>query len=114
MPQKMNICTECSEVITNPVCERCYLKEIAHWMKDLGIGMIPMKLVLSKIKKEIPADSLNETTCIICGRETLSDCAYCFFLKVGKILKQMNFPDKEISEFLNIFNYRHYHEEYPI
>jgi hypothetical protein len=83
-------------------------------MKDSGIGNIPMKLVITKIKKDIPADTLNETTCIICGRETLSDCAYCFFLQVGKILKQMNFPDKVIRSFLTIFNYRHYHEDYPM
>lgn len=114
MEFKQGICTTCSEVITNPVCERCYLKEIAQWLKDFGLDPIPMRVVMTRIKEELSPESVNETTCILCGRETLSACAYCFFLKTARVLKELNFPDKVIRHFLEIFNYRYSHEEYSI
>jgi len=114
MTDKQNLCTMCADTITNPVCEKCYLREIAQWLRDFGIGPIPMRIVFTRIKEEMSPETMNETTCIICGRETLSACAYCFFLKAAKVFKELNFPDRVIRSFLEVFNYRHWNDTYHL
>lgn len=107
-----NLCSKCSQVITNPVCERCHIREVEEWFRDVRISGIHKNLVLNKIKREFSNESINDDTCIICGNETLSTCSYCFFLAIARILKELNFPDKIVKEFLEVFNYRQGHEEY--
>jgi hypothetical protein len=109
-----NLCTKCSQVITNPVCERCHTSELKQWLRDLNIGAIPRKLVLDKVAKEMTPETFNDDMCIVCGEETLSTCSYCFFLTVARVLKEMNFPDRVVARFLEVFNYRHGHEDYEL
>lgn len=109
-----NLCSKCSQVITNPVCERCYTKEIEEWFRDVKVSGIHKRMVLNKLKKEFSDENINEDTCVLCGNETLSTCSYCFFLAVARVLKELNFPDKIAKEFLDVFNYRHGHDEYHL
>ncbi len=109
-----NMCVGCFETISNPVCEKCYTREIESWLGDLNNNLIPKKHVINKIKKEISSESQNKTKCIICGKEGISMCSYCFFLKTAKILKKLNIRHKFIKNFLDVFNYRQDHEEYLI
>ncbi len=109
-----NFCTKCSQVITNPVCERCHMSEVKHWLRDLKIDEIPKKLVIEKLRKEFTPETFNDDFCVICGKETLSTCSYCFFLTVARVLKELNFPDRVVARFLEVFNYRHGNEDYEL
>ena len=109
-----NLCVKCSQIISNPVCERCHISEVRQWLRDLSVGAIPRKLVLEKVQKELTPETFNDDSCVICGKETLSTCSYCFFLTVARVLKELNFPDKEVAKFLEVFNYRHGHDDYEL
>ena len=114
MIYKQNLCVKCSEAITNPICGRCHMQQVQHWLRDINVNPILGKLIAGKIKQEVAKDTLNETTCIVCGKETLSSCSYCFFLAVTRVLQELNFPLNIVENFLEIFNYRHSHEEYAL
>lgn len=105
---------ECSESITNPVCEKCYIKHVEHWLRDINIDPFLTRLVITRIKRVFAKETLNEAECILCGRETLSTCSYCFFLAVARVLKELNFPFNLVQNFLEVFNYRHHHDEYEV
>ncbi len=115
MGQEQNLtCTECLYSIKNPICSSCFLKQINVWLKDREIATIYRNIIISKLKNTVAIDSNNEENCIICNNESPSLCSYCFFHKVALSLQEINFGDKELEEFLEIFNYRHYHPDYHI
>ncbi len=118
MVQKLSqqeLCIICLDPITNPICEECHINEIETWLIDLNLT----KEMIRKTKKEIrkiktKKEYLNESYCVICQKQRISTCSYCFFLRVAKKLKKLNFPYQYIEDFLEIFNYRHGHSDYYI
>jgi len=109
------LCTDCYEAITNPICDNCFVIQINHWLRDVGVIPSKRKVVIDNIRKEL-AKSLESpeeiTDCLICGRESVSICSYCFFLSVSKILKQINL-DKELTKnFIEVFDYRQGYDSY--
>ena len=119
MKHKMNnlgLCTDCHESISNPICLNCFLKQINHWLTDNRIKSRTKNALIKEIEKEffkeIYNNPENEIECALCGREEVSVCSYCFFLKVNRILKKLNIGKKQIDEFMEIFNYRQWQEDY--
>lgn len=110
-----HLCINCFEGITNPVCEKCFLKQIEYWLIDRKVGSESRKIIIKNIKNQMPkGETLNEIECIICGKENVSLCSYCFFLKVVKVLKTLHFKEDAMENFLEIFNYSLGHEEYNL
>ncbi|MFW5847134.1 MAG: hypothetical protein ACOCUU_03175, partial [Nanoarchaeota archaeon] len=57
---------------------------------------------------------VDNDKCIVCGKNILTTCSYCFFLKAGQVLLEMNFPEEFVKEFLKSFDYAKGHTEYEL
>ena len=114
MITEQNLCVQCYESITNPICEECHLKEIKHWLEDRKLSGLTKSIIISAIKAAMPKESINENKCILCGNNTLSTCSYCFFLISARVLKELNLSRELVEEFLETFNYTLGHEEYTL
>jgi hypothetical protein len=79
-------------------------------MSDHDVDKAIIDSITSKIRERYPGENLNNMPCIICGTETVSTCTYCFFFKIENILMSLNIPEEMIMHFLQIFNYKLYHE----
>jgi len=101
-----DLCIECYEPVINPICEKCFLKQIKKWMDNLDISFELRKIVLRHVNELIKKESISETECFICGNSNLAICSYCFFLNVVRILRSLGFSKMIINDFLEIFNYR--------
>lgn len=98
-------CAVCLQPISNPVCERCYLKQIDAWLKQIHVTMMPRAFILNHIRKNTSFDTLSDVRCVLCGRENVSVCSYCFFDKVANILRGLNLSEEFIQTFHASFNY---------
>jgi len=99
-----NLCATCSDCISDPVCRKCYIKQVSILLNDFGLPEIGNKIVLDKIKKKFPIENLNETKCILCREQNVILCRYCFSLLLTGILREMNFTEDLIEQFG--FNYQ--------
>jgi len=109
------ICTECIEAISDPICLDCFLKQIKDWLIDEKIESKSKKILIKAIKiefKKYENNSEFKTICTICQEQKVSICSYCFFLKINKIFKKINLNRKKIKKFMEIFNYRQWHNDY--
>ena len=109
-----NSCIVCYEPITNPICRKCYIKQIGAWIKDLGLNSMETKITLNQVKKDVPKLTVPSSNCILCQKENISLCSYCLFLKATHTLQKMNFPDNLINQFLEIFNYQNWDSAYVL
>ena len=98
-------CENCIEIITNPICPKCFMKQVNYWLIDLKANKFARKIIMDKIKEELSNETLNKTECIICKNEKVSLCSYCIFLKIVRILKEFNFDKQLTEDFQEIFDY---------
>lgn len=112
MIAEQNLCVQCYEPITNPVCEACHAKEVELWIEDQNLTKSEKLQIMKEIKHAMPKEAMNENICILCGQNTLSTCSYCFFLMSAKVLKRLKVPSEITEEFLYSFDYRKGHNEY--
>lgn len=114
MKSKDYSCIICLEPITNPVCRECYIREIGAWLKENIKSDVTKKIVLLSIIHAIPKNDYKKDRCILCEKEEVSTCSYCFFLKTFQILKNINIPEYKIDSFRETFNYSLGHSDYHI
>jgi hypothetical protein len=94
-----NLCVICYDSISDPVCRSCYIKQLGILLDDLKIRLISAEAVLDKIKRRFPVDTLNDTSCILCRRENVSMCGYCFTIVFRDTLRELGFGEELIEEF---------------
>ncbi|MEA3329866.1 MAG: hypothetical protein U9Q06_03925 [Nanoarchaeota archaeon] len=114
MVNKEVLCVECSQVITNPICEQCHLKEVEFWLHDVCLDSLARSIILETIKRRSNHDTLNEGECILCNQNPLSICSYCFFLICMRTMIELNVSSKILGNFKEIFSYDSRHSEYII
>jgi hypothetical protein len=107
-----DVCVRCLEPISNPVCVHCYMKEIVAWMEDKEIESLAKSIIFTTIERRIEAEAENSTKCVLCKKEKITLCSYCFFLIVARTLNELNFPQDKVEDFLFSFNYRLTHSDY--
>lgn len=71
--EKMHRCTECEDVVTNPVCDSCLHREFGTWLNETS----------PYLSKRFNEDTMNYSTsdyyaesCILCG-QPLEICPFC-------------------------------------
>jgi len=94
-----NLCTLCEDSISDPVCRSCYIKQTNILLNDFKINPLAKEIVLRKTKNKFPLESQNDTECILCQRENVSMCRYCFSIILTNILRGLNFTEDLIEEF---------------
>jgi hypothetical protein len=102
------LCINCYQGITNPICGDCYTKQLAQWFNEIEDDSKLKSSIIKKIIAELPHDSSNDMFCIICAEKIVSLCTYCFFFNVEKILRESSLPPEKIEQFLTTFNYNLY------
>jgi hypothetical protein len=111
MIYEQNRCIICYEILVDSVCRKCYTKEIEVWLIDLKINFNIISFIFEKLEKNLSFYSFetpNNIKCIICHKEYLSICSYCFFSKTERILYELNFPKNLIKNFIETFIYSSY------
>ncbi len=71
----------------------------------MGLNKKRKQQILTKIKQDNFSEDLGKTECIICKKENVSVCSYCFFLKTTKTLRKLNLGGQFIQYFLATFSY---------
>ncbi|MFA5764453.1 MAG: hypothetical protein WC915_06615 [archaeon] len=92
-------CVICKDSISDPVCRGCYLKQIEILLGDLNLDEITNKLILKKIKNKFPIETFNEIDCMLCRKDKVIICRYCFSIILIKILRDFNFTEEVIENF---------------
>lgn len=98
-------CQICLQPITNPICSECYIKHVDNWLVSQGMGPVERNIVISRIRRALPRESLNPHLCVSCLDGYLSLCSYCFFFKTLNILRELGFSDRFLESFEEIFSY---------
>jgi hypothetical protein len=93
-----NSCVVCNYPITDPICGRCYIKEVKAKLNDFGMHPLAIEVLICKLKKKVFIETSNQEICILCGKENLTLCRYCFSIILGKVLRELNFPEKLIRD----------------
>ena len=109
-----NLCINCYNPITDPVCLDCHLRSVWAWLSDKDYPPIARAVVLKSIKRAIKKESESEHLCVLCKKNYYSLCAYYFFLTSARTLRELNFSEKLIEDFLYTFDYSKSHEEYEV
>ena len=106
MVRVTSLCTDCVQVMTNPICPNCFAKHINYWLRDKNLSQKEMSEIVTELAiviseaEESPADII----CIVCGEKKVNLCTYCFTDKIRKILER-NLRNKEVlNEFEEDFN----------
>jgi hypothetical protein len=88
-----NRCVECSEIITEPICANCLVKEMKVMISEYDL----------KLANKITGFNMpGETSCITCGSK-MGLCAFCFSKDVYSFLKEENVDIAK--EFMRRFDY---------
>jgi len=94
-----NSCVLCGYSITDPVCKGCYIKQTRALLQDLKISYIIKDFISIKLKKVQIKETLNDSECILCEKDTVSICRYCFSLILIRIMREINAPENLINNF---------------
>jgi hypothetical protein len=109
--EEENLCISCFETITHPICEWCYIKQITKWLEHAGINGIKKEKIIAVLKQNMTREMSTENTCILCHKEEVKICSYCFFLNIAKQMKKIKLSEDLIQSFLADFNYHNIKED---
>jgi hypothetical protein len=92
-----NSCIVCEDSISDPVCRSCYIKQIDILLDEFKVHPIAKEIIFRKIKNKFPTETLNDTECILCRKDNVTICRYCFSIILRDILRELNFSDDLIE-----------------
>ncbi|NCN99380.1 hypothetical protein COU62_01930 [Candidatus Pacearchaeota archaeon CG10_big_fil_rev_8_21_14_0_10_35_219] len=94
-----NMCTVCNESISDPVCRCCYIRQIETILNDLNLHELIEEVILNEVKNRFPEGTLNNTECILCRKDNVVICRYCFSIILTGILRELCFSEEMIENF---------------
>jgi hypothetical protein len=104
------ICTECREVIFNPLCPQCIANEVNHWLDGSPIRKrVQEEINLYISRNEGYQESMK---CAVCRSNYADICPYCLTEHVYELLIRMKAGKKMLGEFLDFFNFDFEHSGY--
>ncbi len=94
-------CTQCEEVITNPVCPHCLSEEMEQWLHEQGAREVVevVSVFTSGVARR------GSVSCILCNRP-MHLCTYCYTEEVLCFIKH---DERLLSQYLTYFNYDLHH-----
>ena len=94
-----NSCMICGDSISDPVCGKCYIKQTEVLLNDLDLHEVANEIILRKIKNKFSTETLNDTECILCRKDKVAICRYCFSIYLRDLLRRLNFTEEIIEKF---------------
>ena len=101
----MQVCEICNEEIRDPVCLRCYNKELLAWLRETIGNKEMIKYITSKINILFLRQNYGIEHCILCQKNSIFVCKHCYFLAFKRILQDLNIPNKTVRYFSVVFDY---------
>ena len=101
MVKVIDLCTDCVQVITNPICPNCFSRQVLSWLRDKNLPENKMKKIRQflKILVREAGETPSDTKCIICGNKKVNLCLYCFTNKAARIVERNT--NEEVIESFN-------------
>ncbi len=96
-----SLCTNCVQVMTNPLCPACFSRHIGYWLRDKNLSQKQIRDIMAGLIRVVrdAEDSPADTSCIVCGAKKVNLCTYCFTNKAKEVVEK-NLNDKDvINEF---------------
>ncbi|HJX50386.1 MAG TPA: hypothetical protein VJ438_02900 [Candidatus Nanoarchaeia archaeon] len=95
------LCTDCVQVMTNPICPSCFARHIGYWLRDKNLTTKEIREVMSELMQIIrdAEDTPADTSCIVCGAKKVNLCTYCFTNKARTVLEKNIKNNNLLSEF---------------
>jgi hypothetical protein len=105
------ICTECKDVIFNPLCPDCLSEEVEQWLDGNPIGKKVMPAVAAYIERN---EGFKEEAmkCAVCSTNYTDICPYCLTEHVYEVLLRYKANKKMLAEFIDFFNFDFEHSGY--
>jgi len=103
-----NLCPNCYEAITNPICDDCLIDHFKYWLGDIQLDGKTKIKVLKSVRKSLRVETSNMDVCVACNREAPGLCPYCFSLKASSKLRMLNIPKESIEDFEYLFSDKFY------
>ena len=100
-----NNCNICFEPINDPICIYCYIKQIRNLLRDKGLNVFVTRFIINKLKNKFTLEWINETDCLLCKKESISICFFCFSKIMINTLEELNFSEQDLENFREIFRY---------
>jgi hypothetical protein len=94
-----NSCVLCGYTISDPICTSCCIKRAELLLNDLNLSDIDNETILEKLKSRFTGEILDDTECILCKKENVNFCFYCFSIIFKNVLREFNFDEDSIEEF---------------
>ena len=106
MVRVTSLCTDCVQVMTNPICPNCFAKHINYWLRDKNLSQKETQEIMKALANVIneAEESPADTSCIVCGEDKVNLCTYCFTNKVRRILEKSLRNKEVLNEFEEDFN----------
>jgi len=92
-------CVVCGYSITDPICGKCYIKQTRAVLNDLKVHSLAIDVIVHKMKSKLFVETLNEAKCILCGKENLTLCRYCFSFISANVMRELNLSESFIKNF---------------
>ncbi|MGC9309967.1 MAG: hypothetical protein ACP5D2_04720 [Candidatus Nanoarchaeia archaeon] len=87
------------------------MKQISYWLGDRGVSKKQINLLVTKLKHKYE-ESMNDNQCILCRKQGVGVCSYCFFFDATRLLEKMKFNKRFIRKFIAVFSYHKWYEPY--
>src|SRR3989344_7454114 len=99
-----SLCTSCAQTISNPLCPRCFAHHVELWLRDKNLTNKQAAEVKRKLNKMIieSEETTSEIPCLICDREQVNLCTYCFTHNAELILSKIS--EEVLEEFEDDFH----------
>jgi len=106
MVQVTTLCTDCVQVMTNPICPSCFTRHVNYWLRDKNLSQEDIKEISSAMEKVIDEaeESPADTSCIVCGERKVNLCTFCFTNKAKRVVEKTLRSVEVINEFEEDFN----------
>ena len=104
MVKVTSLCTDCLQIMTNPICPSCFVRHINYWLRDKNLTEKQMQTILVSLTKIIKdsEDAPADTSCIVCNERKVNLCTYCFTNKASRIL-EANLRPEVLADFTEDF-----------
>jgi hypothetical protein len=106
MVQVTSLCTDCVQVMTNPICPKCFTRHISYWLRDKNLSQKELKEISLAMEEVIyeAEGSFTNTSCIVCGEKKVNLCTFCFTNRARKVLERSLKSKGTLDEFEENFD----------
>jgi hypothetical protein len=100
-----SLCTDCVQVITNPLCPYCFSRQVLTWIRDKNLPAYKVRKMGRYLKKLVAEaeETPSDIMCITCDSKRVNLCTHCFTNKALRMIEK-NSNEKVTEDFIEDFS----------